>query len=222
MPVKTTVTTPAHSAPTLVGMSRQQSIPWAAQKPLFQRLRTLQRRPHHHAEELADLRNRLAEINLPLIAFVMERIGTSDDDAYSDGMIALVRSIDKFDVGRGFTFSTYACRAIFKSVNAAKTRHSIREARTPLVLDARKDGETDWREPAQDRRQDARESLVLADALELLDSDAVSAQERQAIRQSVLERRTLLDIGRSLGVTKERARQLRNRGLRKLRIALAG
>ncbi len=39
----------------------------------------------------------------------------------SEGNMALLRSVEKFDVARGFKFSTYACRAILKSFNRLAT-----------------------------------------------------------------------------------------------------
>src|SRR5690606_24896052 len=36
-------------------------------------------------------------------------------DLVSEGNMALLRAVDKFDAARGFKFSTYACRAILKA-----------------------------------------------------------------------------------------------------------
>ena len=44
------------------------------------------------------------------------RMGDVDfGELVSEGNMALLRAVEKFDIGRGFKFSTYACRAILKA-----------------------------------------------------------------------------------------------------------
>ena len=52
-------------------------------------------------------------IRMPMVEFV---------DLISEGNKALLRSVEKFDVSRGFKFSTYACRAILKGFSRLATK----------------------------------------------------------------------------------------------------
>lgn len=70
-------------------------------------------------------RGQLAETNLPLVLAMAKRVRLAEvdfADLIGEGNMALMRSVDKFDCGRGFKFSTYACRAILK----AFSRHGIK------------------------------------------------------------------------------------------------
>lgn len=70
-------------------------------------------------------REQLAETNLALVLAMAKRVRLSEvdfADLIGEGNMALMRSVDKFDCGRGFKFSTYACRAILKSFS----RHGIK------------------------------------------------------------------------------------------------
>ncbi len=70
-------------------------------------------------------REQIAETNLALVLAMAKRVRLSEvdfADLIGEGNMALMRSVDKFDCGRGFKFSTYACRAILK----AFSRHGIK------------------------------------------------------------------------------------------------
>ena len=70
-------------------------------------------------------REQLAETNLALVLAMAKRVRLAEvdfADLIGEGNMALMRSVDKFDCGRGFKFSTYACRAILK----AFSRHGIK------------------------------------------------------------------------------------------------
>ena len=52
------------------------------------------------------------------------RLGDVDfAEVVSEGNMALIRAVDKFNVERGFKFSTYACRAILKAFS--RTAHEV-------------------------------------------------------------------------------------------------
>ncbi|MEM8494570.1 MAG: sigma factor, partial [Planctomycetota bacterium] len=62
-------------------------------------------------------REQIAGLNLALVLAMAKRVRGFDNDfteMISEGNMALLRSVDKFDITRGFKFSTYACRAILK------------------------------------------------------------------------------------------------------------
>ncbi len=58
-------------------------------------------------------RDQIAQTNLALVLAMAKRTRMSEvdfADLVSEGNMALLRAVDKFDVARGFKFSTYACR----------------------------------------------------------------------------------------------------------------
>ncbi|MEM8758691.1 MAG: sigma factor, partial [Planctomycetota bacterium] len=70
---------------------------------------------HRLAERI---REQIAETNLALVLAMAKRTRMSEvdfADLVSEGNMALLRAVDKFDAGRGYKFSTYACRAILKA-----------------------------------------------------------------------------------------------------------
>ena len=63
-------------------------------------------------------REYLVRTNLALVLAMAKRTRLGDVDfaeIVSEGNMALIRAVDKFNVDRGFKFSTYACRAILKA-----------------------------------------------------------------------------------------------------------
>ncbi|MEZ6241833.1 MAG: sigma factor [Phycisphaerales bacterium] len=56
-------------------------------------------------------------------------------DLVSEGNMALLRAVDKFDAGRGFKFSTYACRAILKAFSRQGMKLSKYRQRFPTDFD---------------------------------------------------------------------------------------
>lgn len=143
--------------------------------------------------------------------------------------MALLRSADKFDCGRGFRFSTYACRAILKSFSRVVIRTSRYRCRFPTEFDP-----TLERSDHQDRNRDGVELDCIAELKEILQGNRAELTE---IERRVLTARFALDnptddrgqpprpltleqVGFLIGVTKERVRQIQNKALAKLRTAL--
>ena len=62
-------------------------------------------------------RDQIVQYNLALVLAMAKRVWTTVEfsELVSEGNMALLRAVDKFDVLRGFKFSTYACRAILKA-----------------------------------------------------------------------------------------------------------
>ena len=56
-------------------------------------------------------------------------------DLISEGNMALLRAVDKFDAARGFKFSTYACRAILKAFSRQGVKLSKYRAMFPTDFD---------------------------------------------------------------------------------------
>ena len=151
--------------------------------------------------------------------------GTSTPDQnffelVSDGNVSLLRAVEKFDFARGNKFSTYASWAIMK--NFARTipgefkhRDRFRTSQDELFAATPEyRGDQLFEEGAQTTREAQVERI-----LRRLDE-----REQKIIRGRFgLERgnepQTLKEVGASLGVTKERIRQIEARALNKLRMA---
>lgn len=150
----------------------------------------------------------------PLIHFMVRRQwpGQADyADLIQEGRIGLWLAILHFDPERGFTFSTYAGRVIRNRV-----WHAVRQA-------GRAEG---WLEPQ--RAGDSLSAILASWQQEQLhqalqdELGCLPEGLRQVIAlafgldgQPVL---SLAAIGRQLGVTRERVRQMRNEGLGLLRL----
>lgn len=176
-----------------------------------------------HREAVA-VKNDIVRANLRLVVSIAKRYASGPGHLFeliSDGNMSLIRAAEKFDFARGFRFSTYATWAIMK--NFARTiptelRQRVRfrtggEERLLGIEDLRPDSAR--RESAQTERQ-----LEVSRILEHLDD-----RERQIIQHRFgLDRNhnpmTLKEVGRVMGVTKERIRQLEARAMAKLRDAV--
>jgi len=182
--------------------------------------------------EAQRLRHQIAESNLALVLAMSKRIRLGDmefGDLISEGNMALLRSVDKFDVGRGFKFSTYSCRAILK----AFSRHGSKHLRYRQRFGVSYDPEFERSRYPEDRRaEELRESADEVKHLVLGNHADLTEIEREVIHHRFRlgpgeaaglrhERpRTLAQVGKLIGLTKERVRQIQNKALRKLRFAI--
>jgi RNA polymerase sigma factor (sigma-70 family) len=173
------------------------------------------------------IRAQIAETNLALVLSMAKRVRSAEldfGDLISEGNMALMRSVDKFDFSRGFKFSTYACRAILK----AYSRLGIKTQRHRKVFPVEFDPELERANHASEVRV-SREAEAVRDMTTLLAGNraGLSDIERSVIfhrygldRPSDSSQLTLEQVGGILGVTKERVRQIQNKALEKLRFAL--
>lgn len=166
----------------------------------------------------------LTRANLPLVAFVYQRskkrLSIDADEAFSVGNEAMVRAIRKFDLTRGFRFATLAYRCIFNAMISASQRHTKQTRRMPTmdVLDKFGREQVAASEPdAEMREYRARLYDVLRD-----NAAGLTTQERLVLQHRFLgNRETLHAVGKRLGVSKERCRQIAISAVEKLRVVLA-
>lgn len=181
-------------------------------------------------------REQLAETNLALVLAMAKRVRLSEvdfADLIGEGNMALMRSVDKFDCGRGFKFSTYACRAILK----AFSRHGIKVTTQKKRFGAEYDPAleksnhletvraTHERECADEVRHIVTANKADLSDIEIkvishrfgLDVELALEQGSSAVPAEPL---TLEQVGQVIGVTKERVRQIQNKALEKIRSAL--
>jgi len=177
-------------------------------------------------------REQIAETNLALVLAMAKRTRLSDvdfADLVSEGNMALMRSVDKFDCERGFKFSTYACRAILKAFSRQGMKNARYRQRFPTEYD-----------PAfekSDHLETKRATHIEESAMEVKHIVLNNEADLSEVELSVLEHRfgvsdsesevtepkralTLEQVGQIIGVTKERVRQIQNKALEKIRIIL--
>ena len=172
-----------------------------------------------------EIKNRIISANLRLVVSIAKRHVRNGEDLFaviSDGNLSLMKAVEKFDYTRGNKFSTYASWAIIK--NYARTipeeRYQLTRYQTGHEEQLEVEPDSEDRVAAADRRMEGvREALnqVLAE---------LPVRERSIVTQHYGftpdgRSRTLEQIGTLLGVSKERARQLEKRALRRLRQAIS-
>jgi RNA polymerase primary sigma factor len=169
--------------------------------------------------EAGAILNRIIGANQGLVVSLVKKcIGPGQDflDWVSDGNVALFRASECFDFARGVRFSTYATWAILREFARRTRREKGRHTRFltgypglfQVVADHRGAGVTEATRP--ERSLEAVRALL----------GQLDERERTIIVRRfglVDDPWTLSQLGRELGISKERVRQLESRALRKLR-----
>jgi RNA polymerase sigma factor (sigma-70 family) len=178
-----------------------------------------------HWNDVAErLREQIANTNLALVLAMAKRTRMSEvdfADLVSEGNMALLRAVDKFDCSRGFKFSTYACRAILKAFSRQGMKLSKYRQRFPTDFDPKLQKsdflETRRGEQEQDAAAEVRR-IVAENAADLSDIERTIIEHRFGLEGEGDERpMTLEQIGQIIGVTKERVRQIQNKAFEKIR-----
>jgi len=171
-------------------------------------------------------REYLVRTNLALVLAMAKRTRLGDIDfaeIVSEGNMALIRAVDKFNVDRGFKFSTYACRAILKAFSRTALKATRHRTRFPVEFEPDME-KSDW----SDRKHDAVEEDCIDELKQIVDRNLADLSN---VEETVIRRRfnwqqhddspmTLEEVGQVIGVTKERVRQIQNKALAKIRLVL--
>lgn len=186
-------------------------------------------------------RQRLVAANLRFVVAVARRYrnrGLPLEDLVSEGNVGLLRAAERFDADRGVRFVTYAAWWIRQSILAALARARKAEGgEAGAVPHRRPRPHLSLQAPRGDRTgPGALDELIADESAERPDAPLGRAELRRAVaaglaflpeREARVLRlyygldgrspRSLAAVGRELGVSRERARQLRSRGLDLLR-----
>jgi RNA polymerase sigma factor (sigma-70 family) len=168
-----------------------------------------------------ETKNFLIRSNLRLVVSIARRHlkpGGNFFEMVSDGNMALIQAIERFDYRKGNKFSTYGTWAVMKSFARSQPAESKLQGRFHTgrddVLEVSRDPrEVDGQRESANRRQ--HEALVSA-------LDHLEPRERSIIMYrfglgTEGDAETREQVGKRLGVTKERIRQLEQRALEKLK-----
>lgn len=178
-------------------------------------------------EQARETKNRIVQANLRLVVSIARLHARSAGEAtlyelISDGNLVLMRAVDKFDFARGFRFSTYASWAIKRCFARTVPEALSHAGRYQTGCDEWLATTRDHREteaPAASHLGEAARA-ALARSLSLLESRERRIVERRYGLGAEGSTKTLDEIGRELGISKERVRQLEHRALGKLRSSL--
>jgi len=173
------------------------------------------------------IREQIAETNLALVLAMAKRTRMSEvdfADLVSEGNMALLRAVDKFDAGRGYKFSTYACRAILKAFSRQGMKLSKYRQRFPTDFDPKLERSNFLEVKRSTFEKDAAEEvkrIVLENRADLSDVERTVIEHRFGLESGELDKpMTLEQVGQIIGVTKERVRQIQNKAMEKIRLQL--
>lgn len=170
-------------------------------------------------------RSVLTQANMALVVAMARRTRAHSvefDELVSEGNMALLRAVDKFDFSRGFKFSTYACFAILKAFSRLASKAGTYQERFPTACEPERD-----RSDELGRRHADQRELALEDLRRVL---VLNRAGLTTVEQTVLGARfavvghdrvhTLKEVSGIVRLSGERVRQVQNGALTKLRRAL--
>ena len=234
------------------------------------------------AQKIHDVKLKIVEANLLLVASIAKQHNFTKSslsflDLMQEGSIGLMKAVEKFDLKRGYRFSTYATWWVMQAIKRAldqqsqtirvpcyvgETRRSIKQAQSNLARDLER--EPDVKEiakivdmpesrvveilqstrstisldsPLSEASSDGTISDLLADDSQITpEEELLGVSEKESLEKVlntlapretlVIKLRygltdgteyTLAEIGRQLGISRERVRQIEDEALRKLR-----
>ena len=167
----------------------------------------------------------LVRANMALVLAMAKRTRIPNvefGELISEGNMALLRSVEKFDVSRGFRFSTYACRAILKSFNRLATKTARYRQRYCTEYDPgleRSDHDENKHQMQRDSSLESLREILAENRADLSDVERKIVMERFAIGSDG-KGRTLAEVGKMVRLTNERVRQIQKLAIGKIRDAL--
>lgn len=187
-----------------------------ARRPAIKKLEAIEQ----SLAEAAEARDHIIKSNLRLVISNAGKYCSSYygfEDLVSDGSLALMEAVDKFDYQRGFRFSTYATHAIRRSFfRKMERKHKDRKrfiVTDPEVMSATPyDEEIDFDAPAETQLI----NRVIGTMSDHLTERELHIVEGRFGLNGKTEPQTLMELSSELGICKERVRQLEGLALKKL------
>ena len=170
-------------------------------------------------DEAEEIRNHIVSANVRLVIAIVKRLTGPQhhfDEFVSDGTLSLMQVVEKFDFDRGFRFSTYAYRAITRTVYRKMANLHKQESRVMTTSD-------DMLMDVPNRHELSLSEQTWSNLRGLLSQflDKLDAREQMIIHARYAlgdtnKSQTFQSLADSLGVSKERVRQLERRAVKKL------
>jgi RNA polymerase primary sigma factor len=171
-------------------------------------------------DEALAVKNQIIKANLRLVVSIAKKhVGPSADffELISDGNMALIRAVEKFDYARGNKFSTYASWAIMNRFARAIPEENHRRDRFVTGHEAMFESAADTRSDEHEIEFSVRRVRETVNGM----LGKLDARERRVLESRFglggANEQTLEQLGRELGITKERVRQIESRAQDKLR-----
>ncbi len=168
------------------------------------------------------VRGDLTAANMSLVVTMAKRTripGVDFPELISEGNMALLRAIEKFDVSRGFKFSTYACRAIIQGFNHMASKMGRYQTRFGVPFDPefeRSDHDVHKHEMQRAGAIDDLQEIVAKNLAELSQTERTVVIERFGLAGRP-KGKTLVEVGKIVGLSNERVRQVQKEALAKIR-----
>lgn len=166
-------------------------------------------------------RDYIVRSNMRLVISIVKKFvnpQNSFDDLLSDGIVALIRAVEKFDVGLGFRFSTYATQVVRRNTyRRVMEKQAERQRSAGSIHENGIDISDDQKESSMSeaRWHELRSKLsLMLDHLDRREKLIIRARFSLGGHRRI---QTLQRLADKLGVSKERIRQLEKRALDKLR-----
>ena len=172
-------------------------------------------------------REKIATANMALATAMARRIRGTEcefEDLLSEGYVALLHCIEKFDVARGFKFSTYVCRAMLTRYYRMSATASVRHQRFPVEYNP----EMDRSDFAEVRREEDRQYAIETIRNVITRNEAALTPDEQTVVMGRFlttkdgKPATLKCVARQMSLSPERVRQIHQKSICKLRTALVG
>ncbi|MCR9292560.1 MAG: sigma-70 family RNA polymerase sigma factor [bacterium] len=226
--------------PHLIGLTETRLLTPDQERKLFQRMNFLRYKAVRILEKCEDSqinqwdlervqgllraanwhRDLIVKANVRLVISIVKKFVNPQcgfDDLLSDGIMALIRSVDKFDYQLGFRFSTYATQVVRR--NSYRFVMERQDERLKVTNSINEPGLDVVSEPNTSSMSETRWNTLRGQLNNML--DLLDRREKLIIRArfslgSHREVKTLQRLADRLGISKERVRQLEKRALEKL------
>lgn len=177
-------------------------------------------------QRVQSARSDLVRANMALVVSMAKRAKIPNvefAELVSEGNMALLRAVEKFDVSRGFKLSTYGCRAILKSFNRLASKTGRYRRRFPTEFDPsleRSDYDVMKHEIQHQDALDSLGEILSQNRANLTETERTIVMERFAIGSGKKRGCTLSQVGKMVRLTNERVRQIQKLAIAKLRDTL--
>jgi RNA polymerase sigma factor (sigma-70 family) len=171
------------------------------------------------------VRDRIVTANLRLVVSLARKFAdrySSFDELVSDGNVTLMNAVEKFDCSRGFRFSTYATHATQRDFYRQLNRR--RKSALRITGDQNEFlGQLGYENEEEDVPMSAQ-AILYHKVMEVFDQE-LDEREQHIVcaRFGINEQasgQTLRAVGKQLGISKERVRQLQMQAVEKLKEVL--